>query len=230
MEYFKHEFKNDYKERVIEVTEFSEIESALLESEFNINFGTKSSTEFISTNIPCQIDTQSLDYFDNFLAWGFPKNSSYLEIINYNLHRIKQAGVLQRLWEKYMRKDSVSSCEKKAVNPVQIVNLMTAFIILLIGVITSIAFAVIEFCLKKLTSRISKNEKFAAINVSIKNVKDGKIMKQRTLQGTGTYLYLIARRARCTYGRSSLKTLMRKMFQEKGSFFVLYLKQGVLPK
>lgn len=192
MEYFKDAFQDDYKERIIEVTKFSEIESALLGSEFNINFGTKTSTEFQSTNIPCQIDTQSADYFDNFLAWGFPKESSYLEIMNYNLHRIKQAGVLQRLWEKYMRKDLASSCEKKAVNPVQIVNLMTAFIILLIGVITSIAFVFIEFCLKKLSSRISNNESFAAVNVSIKNVKDGKIMKQRTLQGTGTYLYLIA--------------------------------------
>ncbi|XP_071750237.1 uncharacterized protein [Lepeophtheirus salmonis] len=98
-------------------------------------------TQFI--NESCFFQKSTTENFKTNIAWITKKRFRYLELFNFHLTKLIEAGYLNRI---YMRLGTgkTPSCEKDDFTPIKISNIISAYAILGIGILVSIGILVLE--------------------------------------------------------------------------------------
>lgn len=122
-----------------------DIEKALIEDGNNVFFGPVTATLVNFVSVPCNVSAVSGDYFKVSIAWPTQKNFPFLASLNFHLTKIKETGQLERIMRKYLSSHNVA-CESSDFKPIEIFNIFTAFLLLLVGVLFAVIAAVSEKC------------------------------------------------------------------------------------
>ena len=80
----------------------AKIEEALLDDGKNVFFGSEINTVVNFDSVPCNVSSESDDFFEVSLAWALQKESQYKQLFNFHLTKIKESGQMSRLTSKYV--------------------------------------------------------------------------------------------------------------------------------
>ena len=110
-------------------------EAELLKSDTTVFFGPEMSFTLAAKEYPCTIQGSSMAYHKTPVAMAFTMNSPYLEVFSDRLRRIQQAGLWQRVWDNYHT--GKDACSPESNKPIGYQNLVSAYLILLLGAVVS---------------------------------------------------------------------------------------------
>ena len=116
-----------------------ELNNALVNDGNLVYFGSEMNTAVTFDAVPCNVSTASDEYFTVSIAWALQKNSPLRSLLNYHLTKLKENGEIERLITKYTHTDIV--CEKSSATPIAFQSIFTSFVLLGLGIITSILFS-----------------------------------------------------------------------------------------
>lgn len=143
--------KLDEKTQLINTSKESElgiysdpIEKIMIEDGDYVYFGPKLGTQAIFKSIPCNITTESDDYFTASIAWAFQKNSPYLPLINFNLNKALETGTISRIMRRFINVPDESTCKSSSYKIIDIKIIFTGFLMLLLGIICACIVAIAE--------------------------------------------------------------------------------------
>ena len=114
-----------------------EIQKTVLANDQDVYFGPYVNTLVAFESVPCNVTTESPDYFVVSLGWAFQKHSPFLQLFNYHLTKAKETGSVQRILNKYISRISNVQCETSNFKEISIENIFTAFLILAVGAVTA---------------------------------------------------------------------------------------------
>ena len=87
------------------------------------------------------------------ISWAFPKGSPYLEVFSAGLFKLKETGIIDRLIRTHLSGGvESSSCESSTFKPITQENIFTAFVLLVCGIVVSIA----ALCYEKIRFEVAK--------------------------------------------------------------------------
>ena len=98
-----------------------DVEKALLEDDTKVYFGSEINSVVNMDAVPCNISTESENYFEVSIAWALQKNSPYRLLLNYQLTKIKEGGQISRLMDMYTSKYK-TSCPEDPAKPIELGN------------------------------------------------------------------------------------------------------------
>ena len=83
--------------------------------------------------ISCDIIELSMQFQKLNSAMGFQKGSELVPLFNYHIAKLTEQGQVHKLIEKYLPPRDPASCTQTGPSPIQLVNVFSAFIFLVVG-------------------------------------------------------------------------------------------------
>ena len=122
-------------------------------------FGPYVSTLVTFPSVPCNVTSDSPDYFTVSIGWAFQKHSPFLQLFNYHLTKAKETGSVQRILNKYISRIENVQCVTSNFKEITIENIFTAFLILAIGIVVAFFATIGERIYKKRDKSMLKTNK-----------------------------------------------------------------------
>ena len=140
--FFKHEDINFVKAG-------EDFEQRLLENENEVIYRSGMPTRLRLNSYPCQVFATTKGYFKATNGWAFQKDSEIAPVFNHFIAQMLQNGVVDKLVEGLLREKEIVKCTSDEFKPIKFDNIVTAFAILIVGIVMATSMALCEFLLRR---------------------------------------------------------------------------------
>ena len=126
-----------------------EPEQRLLENENEVIYRSGMPTRLRLNSYPCQVFATTKGYFKATNGWAFQKDSEIAPVFNHFIAQMLQNGVVDKLVEGLLREKEIVKCTSDEFKPIKFDNIVTAFAILIVGIVMATSMALCEFLLRR---------------------------------------------------------------------------------